>query len=808
MASRAPRGAAFLLLLAFLGTAGAQEEMSPGLRLRLDVDCASCAGLTEHQQPAATEAIFAAQVNLEPKGDLVVLLSQDGDVLVRDADFAALGLEALARRPQLVAGTPYVALRSVEGLAYEIDYERLALVLRVEPRLLAGRQVIDLAPKRSEDVLRPEPAGGFLNYNLSHTEVEGAPSTLEGAAEMGIRLGEFLFSTDAFSSENPSTSERRTVRLSTTLVRDRRDTLERLAFGDFLTVQPGPLGSSLRLGGISLSRRFSIDPYYVRFPGQVVAGTAALPSEIFVYSNGVLVRRERVAPGSFELQNLVRLQGLQLTEVVVRDVLGNEQRIADPYYYSESLLSPGLDEYSFDAGFERRQFGLESNNYGKPGVAGFYRRGITPGVTLGAHAEALDGRYSVGPTATLRAGTWGVTSLAFAVGGDRDESGQALSLAHTFSSSRWSANAALRLEDAKFRRAASDLIAPRRYDFSATFSYALSAGSNVSLAHQSSASWQGESTRSTVLGYRQRLSRDLYLAATYRQASGGFDLKELMLTLSWHFDAAGQRHFASLQMRRTSETTGALAQLSGGNPEAQGVSYRVSAETENGPFARRVINPAVQWNAQHGVGRAEWFRDAASGLDRRQLSVQGGLAAVGGYWTLARPVADSFAIVKVGEVPDVRVYANNQPVATTGSDGTAFLPRLASYFENPVGIQDKDLPINYLVPRTRYVVSPGLRSGVLLDFRAREVSAVAGRLVRRGNAGDITAFANAEGGVAVGGERRELLTASDGRFYLENMEPGSYAGEAAAGGTLCRFRIQVPASKEVVTELGEVACEN
>src|SRR5690606_34393269 len=130
MASRAPRGAAFLLLLAFLGTAGAQEEMSPGLRLRLDADCASCAGLTEHQQPAATQAICAAQVNLAPKGDLLVLLSQDGDVLVRDADFAALGLEARARRPQLVAGTPYVALRSVEVLAYEIDYERLALVLR------------------------------------------------------------------------------------------------------------------------------------------------------------------------------------------------------------------------------------------------------------------------------------------------------------------------------------------------------------------------------------------------------------------------------------------------------------------------------------------------------------------------------------------------------------------------------------------------------------------------------------------------------------------------------------------------------
>src|SRR5690606_29798675 len=158
--------------------------------------------------------------------------------------------------------------------------------------------------------------------------------------------------------------------------------------------------------------------------------------EVFVCADGVLRRRERVAPGGFELQHLVNLPGLHTTEVVVRDVLGNEQRIVDPYYYSESLLRPGIDEYSFDLGFERQQYGLRSDDYGKPAFAAFYRRGLTPGFTLGGHAEALERRYNFGPSATWSLGLLGVATAAFAVGGTERASGRAFSISHAFHSYR------------------------------------------------------------------------------------------------------------------------------------------------------------------------------------------------------------------------------------------------------------------------------------------------------------------------------------------------------------------------------------
>jgi outer membrane usher protein len=801
---RARRGAAAVVVtLGSLLGSGASRAEEP-LTLRLDTVCESCAGVVDPRAPSMAEAILAVQVNLEAKGDFVVLIAQDGDVLVREADLPQLGLARLVGERVRIEGTDYRALRGLADLRYSIDMDRLVLAIRVDPRLLGGRQLVDLGPRPNAHVLRPEPAGTYFNYNVTHTHDDAAGTAVDAAGEVGARFGDFFFNSDAYSVQDPVTGTRRQARLSTSLTRDRRDTLERMVLGDFLGAQPGPLGSSLRLGGVSFSRRFSIDPYFVRFPGQVVAGTATLPSEVFVYSNGVLVRRERVQPGAFELQNLVNVPGLQMTEVVVRDVMGNEQRITDPFYYSESLLRPGLTEYSFDAGFERREYGLSSANYGRPGFSAFYRRGLASAVTLGAHAEGLDARGNAGPSASLGIGTLGVLTLDAAASHSENGRGGAVSAIHGFHSVRWSTNVALRLEDRNFARAAPDVLGPRRYDFAAAVSHALTAESSVSLTTTATAPWQAPMDRSTSLGYRRRMTREVYFSASARHTSGVITANELLFTVSWNFDAGGLRHLASVQARKDSFGSGGLLQLSGGNPESEGLVYRFNAETRDDPAgSHQLVNPMVQWNGRRAVLRGESFYDSATHSDRTQLGVQGGIAGVGGEWAMTRPVVDSFAIVKVGAVPGVRVYANNQVVGTTDRSGTVFVPRLASYFENPVAIEDGDLPVNYIVPQARLIVSPALRSGVLLDFRAHAVTAVAGRLVAAGRA-----FADAQGDVRVAGEAHEILTSRDGSFYVEQVPPGRYEGTATRPDGTCRFTLEVPASNEVVTDLGEVRCAN
>ena len=98
----------------------------------------------------------------------------------------------------------------------------------------------------------------------------------------------------------------------------------------------------------------------------------------------------------------------------------------------------------------------------------------------------------------------------------------------------------------------------------------------------------------------------------------------------------------------------------------------------------------------------------------------------------------------------------------------------------------------------------------MLSRRARATAAarsaagaVAGRLVGIEN----RPVGNAQGEAVVGNERRALMTARDGSFYLEQMEPGRYEGEAHTGAGRCRFALQVPPSEDPVSEIGQVTCE-
>lgn len=94
---------------------------------------------------------------------------------------------------------------------------------------------------------------------------------------------------------------------------------------------------------------------------------------------------------------------------------------------------------------------------------------------------------------------------------------------------------------------------------------------------------------------------------------------------------------------------------------------------------------------------------------------------------------------------------------------------------------------------------------MLLDFKARAVTALAGRLVA-GPEGATRPFADAQGEVRIGSEARELLTSRDGNFYLEQVPAGMYEGVARRPDATCRFTVRTPAGSEVVTELGEVRC--
>ena len=160
----------------------------------------------------------------------------------------------------------------------------------------------------------------------------------------------------------------RFVRLQTNLTFDDRPELKRVVAGDFFA-SSGDLGSTVNMGGFSLSKSYRMDPYFTKYPTLNVSGLSETASDVEVYVDDIKLRSDKVAPGGFDLRNIAYTTGAHKVEVLIRDAFGNVQRIVHPFYQTDKMLKKGLHEYSYNGGLIRKSYGAESNTYGHAAFA-------------------------------------------------------------------------------------------------------------------------------------------------------------------------------------------------------------------------------------------------------------------------------------------------------------------------------------------------------------------------------------------------------------------------------------------------------
>ena len=81
---------------------------------------------------------------------------------------------------------------------------------------------------------------------------------------------------------------------------------------------------------------------------------------------GNLIAQRQVQPGPVDITNITNgITGGQNVSVVIRDPFGREQVLQRPFFFATNVgLAEGLHEYSYNLGFLRRQYGIDSNDYG------------------------------------------------------------------------------------------------------------------------------------------------------------------------------------------------------------------------------------------------------------------------------------------------------------------------------------------------------------------------------------------------------------------------------------------------------------
>lgn len=205
------------------------------------------------QSSEPEQAILQWSVNQVDRGEVVVLL-RGADVLVRVTDLERAGLRGFVGRREPYVGVMYVSLASLApAVGYELDERALVLRVTTAPALLSTN-VQDFLQARPEGLIYTTDTSAFLNTSLTGIDFERFTWTGEG----GLSIRNTLLYGTAFRDEDGIFS-----RGLTNFTVDDRERLIRYVIGDRFDAT-GPLGGANLVGGFSVSREFSLDPYLDR----------------------------------------------------------------------------------------------------------------------------------------------------------------------------------------------------------------------------------------------------------------------------------------------------------------------------------------------------------------------------------------------------------------------------------------------------------------------------------------------------------------------------------------------------------------
>ncbi|HEV2037757.1 MAG TPA: fimbria/pilus outer membrane usher protein, partial [Candidatus Eremiobacteraceae bacterium] len=343
--------------------------------------------------PSLQRAYLSLSVNGMDQGQILALVG-DGEVWVAVDDLVRAGLRELDVPTQTIDGRSYVSSRHLTpGIEFTFDDRNLAVQLTAPTRYF-GTTTVKLGGSTPRGMVYGKNTSAFFNYALDWQNLK----QFSEFSELGLSSRGNLYYT-GFSVAPGG----KFIRGLSNATFDNPARMTRWVLGDTFA-SGGTLGGGTFLGGITFSRDFSLNPYFVRYPGVQLSGQTLTPSSADIYVNGHLVGTRALPPGKFDITGLPLVAGGGTTQVIVRDAFGHTQTLSSSYYFATSVLQRGLSEYSYSLGAQRNDVGTASSNYGPLVFVGFDRVGVTDWFTAGMRVDGGPGLVSGGPTAAFRLG--------------------------------------------------------------------------------------------------------------------------------------------------------------------------------------------------------------------------------------------------------------------------------------------------------------------------------------------------------------------------------------------------------------------
>jgi len=741
--------------------------------------------------PAPVASTFKANfwsvsLNGQDQREFVLFLRDaDKHVWVAAKDLLRWRLRLPEATAQDYKGQAFYPLDALGKSSYRIDEVNQVIAIEAPAELF-------LPSTYSSAAESPTPIastlGGFFNYD-GNVQYNQQSLQVGALSELGVfnSLGVGIFT---LVGKNLSAAPQFT-RLDNTWTTDMPASMSSLRLGD-TNSQSGQWGGAVHFGGVQWASNFATQPRFVAFPSLAITGEAALPSTVDIFVNNALKQRTEVEAGPFSITNVPMMTGQGDARIVVKDMLGREQVMIQPFYITPQLLSQGLQSYSYETGLIRQNYGIASLDYGSPFATGTHRYGLTDQLTGEAHVELLQSQQNLGVSGSYLYPELGV--LTVSVAGSHNAYGVTPLVTAGFQrqlrSLSFSANTRLAGQHYTQIGSQADVLAPLALSsLSASLSLGAYGGINLGYIQQNN---RGKvDVKLATVGYNVSLGKIGAVNLSYMRSLDGLPNDSVSLTFT---TSLGERASASLNATDQQNNPQAMLQVQQGIPRGSGFGYRVLA-TEG---ATQKYNAAVSMQNEVGLYNAEV--SYAGGQTGYRGSITGGVAMMGWRPTFSRRLSSSFAMVHVPGIPNVRVYADNQLTGVTDANGDILITQLRPYQRNPIRIEQADLPMDAQFKNLNTEAVPYFRSGYDLSFDIKRSRGALFTLVLANGkpmpSGSL---------VQIVGATETFPVALKGEVFITGLQANNSV-RATWLGQSCEFSVAYPETNNPLPNLGSYTC--
>ncbi|WP_099239726.1 fimbria/pilus outer membrane usher protein [Pseudomonas sp. ICMP 460] len=750
--------------------------------------------------PSSLEAVADAQLFLE----LVVNQMDTGRVIAVDQRAGQLYVPASAlqdvgmKLPGDLTGS--IALDALPGLHSDYDSNGQRLLLDVPPSWLQEQFIGNRnAYPRTQAM---SSFGALLNYDVYFNDTDEGGSYLAGWSELRLFDNWGTLSTTGqyrqtlIGGVSDSTLNNGYRRYDTTWRFSDDERLLTYEAGDVISGSL-PWSSSVRLGGVQLSRDFAVRPDLVTYPLPQFAGEAAVPSSVDLFINGYKSESALLQPGPYTLTNIPFINGAGEAVVVTTDALGRQVSTTVPFYVTSTLLQQGLSDFSVAAGTLRRDYTLRDFGYG-PGVASAtFRYGYSDNLTLESHAEAASDLTLGGLGGNLRLGNVGVLNTAVAQSQFEGRTGQQLSLGYQYNSTRYSLSyqrVERRDEYADLSLVDTPYASLSKRSEQVTLSLNLERFGSLGVGYFDVQAADDSRTRLFNLSWSKPLWRNtsFYLSGNREVGDSNWAMQAQLVI---PFDLSG-----SLAVSSERGKDGASRQrvnYSSAVPSEGGVGYNLGYAQGDGPTYRQAD---LTWRLQSVQLQAGVY--GSSDAETRWADASGSLVWMGGNTFAANRINDAFVVVSTEGFAGIPVRYENQLVGHTDRNGHLLVPWSSAYYRGKYEIDPLNLPPNIQSANVEQRVSVRRGSGYLLAFPLRRVIAAS-----------ITLVDNQHEDLPLGSlvvheqSNTQAVVGWDGLVYLENLSAHNTLQVTLGEGRTCQATFDIDEQQQDVPLIGPLVCQ-